>query len=45
MDLRVDLGHEYGLVSTDKDICVDVKEMVLTIWGDRIHNIHFFYLT
>ena len=31
MDLCVDLGYEYGLGSTDKDICVDVKEMVAII--------------
>ena len=31
MDPRVDLGHGYGLGSTDKDICVDVKEMVAII--------------
>ena len=44
MDLRVDLGHEYGLVTTDKDICVDVKEIVLIIWDFRIHNIFFLVL-
>ena len=28
MDFSVDLGCEYGLDSTDKSICVSVKEMV-----------------
>ena len=34
MDLRVDWGHEYGLVRTDKDICVDMKEIVVIIQAD-----------